>query len=115
MGCCNNTCILHEGVNEVRMESEGDVSVSFADLSISRDEDEISRDASCTEDQFISRLRSVSLYSIKYSNQIENAFLINSPIIPAGVASKAWDSKLRDSLISTTSSTTYLSSSSSQI
>ena len=85
MGCCNIVSLDHEVLHEENIQvSEKTPNMSFADLSIRSKEPE----DQCglvinTEELFSSkqcRLRSTSCNSLRYSNHIENAFLLHSKL-----------------------------------
>ena len=102
MGCCANFSIEHEANNLVLdSKNENSVNVSFADLSIGSACDDPIVFLNTEELNFTrsSRLRSTSCNSLRYSNQIESAFLMSAPIYTDRIVSKSMNLRNCETLI----------------
>jgi hypothetical protein len=114
MGCCNFIGIEHDVLYEnsgVYLEKASNV--SFADLTIRSKDDNDFEKVLNTDDLGLSatyRDRSTSYNSLRYSNQIENAFLMTSPIKAFSFVSKSCNLKSNETHCATTLNETQISS-----
>ncbi|OMJ76205.1 hypothetical protein SteCoe_24461 [Stentor coeruleus] len=113
MGCCNFTSLEQEVLNEAKLEMPpNSPDLSFADLDIgSNGENEHCKDLASTEELlFLSgnRNRSTSYNSLRYSNQIEKAFLMTTPLRSAIEVSRSCNLKSNDTFLESTSSLSFL-------
>ncbi|OMJ84194.1 hypothetical protein SteCoe_14748 [Stentor coeruleus] len=104
MGCCNFISLEQEVLNEAKLDLQRNSSeISFADLDIGSNEDnEHCKDIVNTEEIIFlsgSRARSTSCNSLRYSNHIEKAFLMTTPIKSCSIVSKSCNLKSNETFL----------------
>jgi hypothetical protein len=102
MGCCASFSIEHEAENLILdSKPENTANVSFADLSIRSDCEDQPVFLNTEELNFTrsSRLRSTSCNSLRYSNQLESAFLMSGPLKSDRIISKSVNLKNCETLL----------------
>ena len=111
MGCCNFNAAESEFLNdEKEAKAHNTSSISFADISIGSNDDDrcgevvITEEFNCTS----RRIRSTSCNSLRQSYNMENEFLMTSPMRGVSLVSKSCNLKSNDTMLESTLSTFYV-------
>ena len=104
MGCCNIACIEQEDSHENQVTvNENSSNVSFADLSIgSKNNNEEAINTEELNSTQCYRLRSISCKSLRYSTNIEAAFLMTTPLRAVSIVSKSCNLKSNETMLENT-------------